>query len=258
MRSIRQTVLVVGFVGLIVFLAAFVYSFASPESVEQHAKDIIRYEVEKRVNEKITAIDQSFLAAKAGKFIEKYTDQIRQTQALLSQEAPQRLTAVIAQMQDISCECRKKIEDTFRKGFQAQIINATAAKEYLTVLIRNSYMDTMNQLIREVRIFTGANAAVFAFLVIAVLVKRKAGIHLLPAAVVLLISAVMTAYLYLFNQNWLHTLIFNDFVGLAYLGYLGGVFALLSDIVFNRGRITSDILTSILDAVGSSFEVLPC
>ena len=84
---------------------------------------------------------------------------------------------------------------------------------------------------------------------------------LVPAegsAWMLLAAASITAYLYLFNQNWLHTLLFSDYVGLAYLGYLGAAFALLSDIIFNRARITTEILNFILNALGSAVQVVPC
>lgn len=128
----------------------------------------------------------------------------------------------------------------------------------MTTLIRSKYMETASQLTREFRIFAGTNAIVFALLLIAVLVKRQAGLHLLPSAFVLLLAAGVTAYLYLFNQNWLHTLVFSDFVGFTYIGYLGSAFALLCDIIFNRARVTTKVLNALLNAVGSAAQVVPC
>lgn len=101
------------------------------------------------------------------------------------------------------------------------------AQQRLTTLIRSEYMETANQLTREFRIFTGTNAVVFALLIVAVVVRPQARLQLVPVALVLMIAAVVTAYLYLFNQNWLHTLVFSDYVAFAYLGYLGISFAFL-------------------------------
>jgi hypothetical protein len=47
-------------------------------------------------------------------------------------------------------------------------------------------------------------------------------------------------------------------VGFAYLAYLGGVFAFLCDIIFNRARVTAEVLNALLNAVGSAVQVVPC
>ena len=254
----RRFALIIGTVGLLFFALAFLASFASPGFVEHVAKTVIRYEVEKKVHEKVVAIDTHFLSKKAGVFAKTYADKIAQTKRLLAQQLPTRIAEVVAEMQNPDCECRKMIETDIREGFEWRITGAALAQERLTTLIRSKYIETATQLTREFRIFTGANAIVFALLLVAVLVKRQAGLHLLPSAIVLLLAATVTAYLYLFNQNWLHTLVFSDFVGLAYIAYLGVAFALLCDIIFNRARITARVLNALLDAGGSVMQVAAC
>jgi hypothetical protein len=255
---IRRIALALGIVGCVFFASAFLVSVIDPGFVEQVAKNIIRYEVEKTVQEKIDAIDAHFLARKAEVFAKGYADDIARTKRLLIQRLPARIAEVIAEMQDLDCECRKTIETRLRQGFEWRIASASAAWERLTLLIRSRYMETARQITREFRIFTGTNALVFALLVFAAFARRQAGLHLLPAAFVLLAAASITACLYLFNQNWLHTLVFNEFAGWAYLGYLGAVFALLCDIIFNHARVTAEILNSILNAAGSTIQVFPC
>lgn len=254
----RRSALSIGALGFVFFALAFLASIVSPGFVEQVAKDVIRYEVEKKVHEKVEAIDSPFLSKKAAVFAKTYADDIAQTKRLLAQQLPARIAEVVGEMRNLDCECRKKVEKNIREGFEWRITNAAVAQERLTVLIRSKYMETASQLTREFRIFTGTNAVVFALLLVAVLVKRQAGLHLLPSAFVLLLAAVVTAYLYLFNQNWLHTLVFSDFVGLGYIAYLGGVFALLCDIIFNRARVTVEVLNALLDAAGSAIQVVPC
>ena len=83
--------------------------------------------------------------------------------------------------------------------------------------------------------------------------RPRASWHLLPAAVVLVLAAGVTAYLYLFNQNWLHTVVFSDYVGWAYFAYLGVAAGLLGDVVLNRGRIVGNVLSSVGD-----ISVSPC
>ena len=176
----------------------------------------------------------------------------------IMRRAPERLSQVIAEMADLDCECRKKVEFGIRGGLEGEVANASVIREKLAVLIRTKYMETARQVVREFRIFTGTNALVFALLVAAVPLKPRAGLHLLPSAALLLTAALVTGYLYLFNQDWLHTLVFNDFVGWGYLAYLGGAFALLGDVVLNKARVTTEVLRLVLDAAGSAVEVVPC
>lgn len=258
MPAIRHLVLALGIVGSTFFALAFLASIAKPGFVEQVARNIIRYEIEKQVHEKIDTLDSQFLARKAAAFSQGYAEEIARTRQLLAEQLPSRLAVVIAEMGNLDCECRKKIEMNLRVGLEGRIGNAAAAQDYLTSLIRSRYMDTAKQVTREFRIFTGTNALVFALLIAAVVLKRRADLHLLPAALMLLGAASATAYLYLFNQNWLHTLVFSDYVGFAYLGYLAGAFVFLCDVVFNRAHLTAKALNLVLDAVGSALEVAPC
>jgi hypothetical protein len=255
---IRRFALALGVIGCAFFALAFLVSVVNPGLVEQGARSLIRFEVERKVHEKIEALDNHFLAGKAAVLAKNYAGELALTKRLVAQQLPARLADVIAEMQDLNCECRRKIETSIHSGFDWRIANIAALQERLTALIRSKYMETANQVIREFRIFTGTNALVFAFLLIAVWVKRRAGVHLLPAAFVLLATAAVTAFVYLFNQDWLHTLLFNDFVGFAYVGYLAGAFALLCDIIFNQARITAEAMNIVLSAVGSALQVVPC
>jgi hypothetical protein len=63
---------------------------------------------------------------------------------------------------------------------------------------------------------------------------------------------------YLFEQNWFHTILFNDYVGFGYFAYLGVAVAFLADIAFNRARVTTDLINAVLNAVGSAVQALPC
>ncbi|MFM2198747.1 MAG: hypothetical protein RLZZ505_2179 [Verrucomicrobiota bacterium] len=71
-------------------------------------------------------------------------------------------------------------------------------------------------------------------------------------------SAVVCSYFYIFEQNWLLTILFNDYLGFGYLAYLAVVFGLLCDIILNRARITTVIVNAVLEAVGSVASAVPC
>ena len=257
-NALRTALAVFGTTGALAFGAAFVISFLNSGVVERIAKDIIRYEVEKRVREKINSIDSEFLTQRAGRFIKGYAAEISAAKRQLTDGLTQRLATVIAEMQNLDCECRRKIETSIRGGFEWRISAASQATDRLNTLVRTKYMETAAKLTREFRVFTGTNAIVFALLAFATLIKRRAGLHLVPPAFVLVIAASLTAYLYLFNQNWLHTIIFSDYLGFGFVAYLSVAFVFLCDIIFNHGRITTRLLNRLLDAVGSAASLVPC
>jgi hypothetical protein len=251
-----------GTVGGLFFGLLFVASFASPGFVERVGRELIRLQVQNETQEYVRALDESFLAGHAARLIRKNQESVRRARAQLQAGLHTRIAAVIAEMQNLDCECRDKLESGLQESLQAgllgEIDRATQAQERLTRLIRAKYMETTAQLAREFRIFTGANALVFAAIFLAALRKLRAGPLLLPAAGLLLLSCGTTAALYLFNQNWLHTLVFGDFTGFAYLGYMGTVFALLCDIFFNHGAITASLINGFLHSVGSALSVAGC
>jgi hypothetical protein len=258
MRLARRFALFIAVLGTLLFGAAFALSLAKPIWVEQTARNLIRLEVETRLHEKIRSIDSSALAQKAATLAKGYADEVALAKRLLAQRLPQRVAEMMGEMQNLDCECRKKVENRARAGLDWRVTTASAAHERLTGLIRTQYMDTAHKLVREFRIFTGTNAAVFALLLVAALIRPKASLQLLPAALVLLAAAGVTGYFYLFQQNWLHTLLFNDYVGMGYVGYLSGVMALLSDLIFNRARVTTAVMNAALEAAGSAVQLVPC
>lgn len=254
MSALRAVLLIVSAAGSLLFGAAFLTSLANPGYVENIAKDIIRHEVEKRVHEKVDALDEKFLAGKAGVLVQKHAEEAEQARRQIREKVPERIAAVIAEMRNLDCECRKKIAIHSRAGLEWTIARAAQAQERLTSLIRSQYMEVAARLTCEFRIFTGANALVFALLGVAAWLRRGAGWHLVPAALVLVAAAGATGYLYLFQQNWLHTVLFSDYVGWAYFAYLGAVFALLGDVVLNRARVT----VGLLRPFSFDIQVLPC
>ena len=254
MNLVRAVIVAIGIAGALVFGSAFTLSFLDPGFVERIGKEIIRYQIEKKVREKIDALDAGTLAKQAARHIRGFDAEIASAKRQLAAGLPEKIAAIVAEMGKLDCECRKKIERSIHDGYLRQIANAAQAQEKLNTLIRTKYMETAEKLVREFRIFTGSNAAVFALLAVAGLVKRKAGLHLIPAATVLAAAAGVTGFLYLFNQNWLHTLVFSDYVGLTYVAYLALAFALLSDVIFNRARITARILGSF----GGGLGIGPC
>ena len=108
------------------------------------------------------------------------------------------------------------------------------------------------------RIFLGSNSVLFLLVVVLAFLKPRAAVQLYLPAVVLIFSTVVSAAIYLFGQNWLFTIIYNDYVGFGYVACVGVLFGFLCDIAFNKARVTTEILNAIFQAVGSAAQAVPC
>lgn len=246
MNIVRLAVLCLGLIGSVIFIGAFAASWVTPHFISKTAREVIRYRVAQEMNEKIDALGAEFLVEKAKILTKDKADEIERIKLLVKAKVPELVAVIANQMRDPDCPCRKWTPEPFRNFLLAMMADAGQAQERLAGLIKSKYLEVETKITREFRIFTGTNAVAFILLVLAVLVRPMAQIQLLPSAVILFAATVLCSYFYLFNQNWLHTIVFSDYVGFAYAAYLAVVFALLWDILRNNARVTEIVLNAIL------------
>ncbi len=254
----RAFVAILSVFGVLLFGSAFVASYVNPPYVESIGREVVRIEVERRVNEKLETLDDSRLGKLAARLSGRNAAEIDVIRQQLVAGVPAKIAAVVAQMRDPNCPCRTFIESAITEGFRDRLSLLARMNTRLTHLIRTRYMEAVASLMREFRIFTGANALVFALLGLTVMLRKRATYQLALPAIILVGAAAIVGYLYLFQQDWLHTIVFNDYVGLGYFAWLGVAVACLADIVLNRGRITTMIVNGVLSAAGAAVSAVPC
>lgn len=255
MNIVRAVVLCLGLAGSLIFTGAFIASWMTPHFISKTAREVIRYRVAQEVNEKVEALGAEFLVDKAKILMKDKADDIDRLKLLLKAKIPELVAMIANQMADPDCPCRKWTPEPLRNVLLSMLADATQMRDRLAGLIKTKYLEVEAQLTREFRIFTGTNALAFVLLTLAVLIRRRAGLHFLPVGLVLFLATLVTSYFYLFNQNWLHTIVSGDYVGFVYAAYLAFVFACLWDILLNYARITAAVLDAIFGAI---FHVAPC
>lgn len=258
----KITLRIIGLLGVILFGTFFYFTYGVPGYVEEIGKDFIKEQIKDKTNEKIDSIKfksrDSALSKLAGKLYQKNKDKIDKIKLQLKSNAHEKLAAIIAEMRDLDCECRKKYADMYKRKFEFKLISLQIANDKLQDYMKIKYMEVATELKRDVRIFTGSNTVVFLFLLLSSFLKPRAITHLFLPGILLFTATLACSYFYIFEQNWLLTIIYNNYLGFAYLGYVGVVFLFLCDIVFNSGRVTTRIINMILDAIGSVGSVTPC
>jgi hypothetical protein len=254
----RATVLVLSFLGALVFGGALVLSWANPLLVERAAREALRIEVERRVGERIDELSDSRIADFGQRALRKAGLEVEETQDQIRARLPQKVAEIVGYMLDADCACRLSLVHRTEAIWQERLVSQLSLKERLERLVETSYANVRAQLLREFRIFTGSNALAFILLGAITLARPKASLQLLLPALVLVGAVAVTGSFYLFGQDWLHTIVFGDYVGWAYALYLAGVASLLADIAFNRARVSTQIVNLALNAVGSVVQAVPC
>jgi hypothetical protein len=254
----RSLLLMLGLLGTLLFGAAFTLSYANPLLIERAARELVRMEVERRTGEQMDALLDSRIATMAKRQLQRIDADIDRSRQALRNEVPRKVAQVIADMLDADCACRKRLADNAMGAESERLSALTTTRDRLRTLIESTYASVARKLMREFRIFTGSNAAAFALLVLVTLTRRRAGLQLALPAIALIGAVAATSGLYLFKQNWLHTIIFDDYTGFAHMAYLAIVAALLADILLNRGRVTTRIVNAFLRAFGSAASAVPC
>lgn len=254
----RPVILAIAALGFTTFGIAFVLSFTSPSFVETAGKEVIRLEVQRRVTEKVESLEGTRLTGLAERISGRNAEEVAAAKKRLSEGLPAKVANTVAQMRNLDCECRQAIERRMTGLLAGRIVLLTELNERLAMLIRTKYMETAERLTREFRIFSGANILVFGLLGVVALVRKKARLQLVLPALVVLGAAGITAYFYVFQQDWLHTILFSDYVGLGYFAYLSIAGALLADIAFNRARVCTEIINAAGHVVGAALHAVPC
>jgi hypothetical protein len=247
-----------GLLGFLLFGTGFAVTFLSPIHFERAGKAFIQAQVEAKVRDTIDDLRHPTLERAAGFLANRYEREIAEIREQLKDGLPEKIATVVAQMQDLSCECRQKLAGDIRQSFEWRIAALSQAQPQLMALIQGKYVEIVQKLLLDLRIFTGTNATVFLMLLVVSLVKARAAAHLYLPATLLMLATLISAYFYLFQQNWFFTIIHNSYLGFGYAAYLSVVFLFLCDVVLNQARVTTGILNAIFEAIGSATVLDPC
>lgn len=254
----KYTLRAFGVIGIAVFLPLFLLTFANPNAIEKVGKSFIAWKLSSVVEAKVDSIYVP-ISIKLGSFLNKVAgDKLEGLKQKLKDDLPALLAAEIAKVSNLSCECRKNWERRIANSINIEISTMQKVKERVADFSQAKYMEIVSKLTRDVRIFLGVNSIVFILFLLASLLRPKAVVHLFFPGALLLVSTVFCSYFYIFEQDWLLTILYNSYTGFAYLGYLAFVFVVLCDIVFNKARVTTEAVNGVFSAIGQVGVLVPC
>jgi hypothetical protein len=254
-----------GVLGILIFIPLLLLTFADPQFIEKSGKSFIEWKLQSETAKKIDSIKlpepikfENILGNKARELRTQTEVQLKGIKEQLKADAPALLAAQIAKLQNLDCECRQKWESFLRHSMQGRLASLETAKSKLIGFSHAKYMEIVEKLTLDVRIFLGTNSLIFIFMLLASFLKPLAIKHLFLPGGLMLSSTIICSYFYIFEQNWFYTIIYNDYTGFGYIAYLIFVFAILCDVVFNKARVTTEIINAFLQAIGKVGSLVPC
>lgn len=248
----------VGLLGLLLFASAFGLTFGVPEWVEQSAKGFIQHKITEEVKEKITPLSESSVAEKAKSLADKLGFQQSQLKKDLENNLPEKIASVLASMCGYDCEKKKQLTKDIKDSYLNKINHLQLGQFNLSQMVKGKYVEIVGNLKTDLRIFTFSNALMFGFLLLISLFKPQAIRHLYVPGALLLTATLISVSIYLFGQDWFYTIVYNDYMGWAYLVYLGIIFGFLMDIVLNKGKVTTEVFNFIGHALSGIGSISPC
>jgi hypothetical protein len=257
-RGLRASLIALAALGLMIFGGAWLVSFTRPIAVERAARELLRLEIERTTTETVDRLSNSGIAALAARASTRLGGEIEKVRQNLQSELPRKIADLVANMLDADCECRRRLANAMTAAEQQHLQSLLALRQRLTSHLESTYAHVANALLREFRIFTGANALAFLVLLLVILKKANAELQLIAPTVAMVGAVALVGGLYVFRQDWLHTLVFGDYLGLGYAIYLAGTALALLDVLLNRARVSTQIMNALLAIIGAAVMAISC
>jgi hypothetical protein len=250
------TLRIAGIVGAALFAFFFALTCYTPDWVENFATDYIEGQVANEVDATIDSLGapqgDDALSRYAAQRVKQNEVRIAELRDSLKGAARAQLAACIAEIRALSAEQRARLQAWLEEAAKSRIGSLQFENTRLVAIIQSGYLGVVADLKRDIRIFTASNAAAFLLLLLVSFLKPEHIRALFVPGVLLATSTTICAYLYVFEQNWLLTLIHGDYLGFTYAAWLGVTFLFLCDVWLNRARVTVRILDAMVHALGSA------
>ena len=175
-----------------------------------------------------------------------YSKEIENFKEYLSSDLPELIAKVVNDILEREVD-EKKIGKDIRKFMREKISSLAYAINNIENLISGKYYKILNNLIMDIRIFSGCNSVLFLVVLLIFSFKSIPQRQVLLPTALLLIASIASSLIYILGQDWFYTIIYNNYVGFGYLIYIGLIFVLQCDLIFNKARITCFLF----DALGS-------
>ncbi len=118
------------------------------------------------------------------------------------------------------------------------------------------YDEVIRKFIHELKLFSALNLGLYLIMLIAIrLTGDRAYCIVVPVCLLMLATLIATG-IYILDQDWFNTMIYDRYWGWTYLIWVGVIFVYLIDIVFWEATLTEFTIELFLTVVKTTGEIL--
>lgn len=248
MKWLRNGLLAVSLIGILISAGGLSLTFLGAAEIEESSRNLVIPRVEAKIRELVTpkpVEGDGKLAALRNRLVEKAKGV---TDEMLGSDYADRIREQVAEL----CVCRMtpgerdetlrryddakgRVNDMFEAALAGKFSELRMEKGTLKDLVGGYYVDTVDGLLRELRIFFGLNLVLFG-LVGAISFFGAPSPGLLVPTGLLFASTVWAGYLFVFDKSWLATIVFHAWSGYGHLIMVGILFLYLMYVLRRMGR----------------------
>lgn len=251
---IRATLVSTVLAGAVLFGSLFTVATFAPRWIERAAQGYLRAEVEASVRARFGDRPDSALTVieRTGALGAALVAQANSMRRLASSGWPERIAPIL----DALCCKERPTGDraaAIRRGLDASAAATENRFEVLRSFVVGAYQARLQELIEELQFFSGVNAVLFGLVGVLLYLRRADMRPVLLPSMLLVVSTLGAATLYVTTQNWFWTILLGDYMGSWYLVLVGLTTAFAADVAFLKGRVSLNILSNLPSAL-----VPPC
>ena len=232
----------------------FILSFTSADTIRVGAKEFIKYQISKEIHTKIDKLNDNKLVKYVKNKSKEKSAKLQKYREFLKKHLSQKVNAITEKLSKEECECREKRRNFLKSILITQIDNTKKAISKLKEFIHYKYINITSKLIKDIQIASASSFLAMLLISSLLFFKSKLSIQINFLSLLMLLSTLTGSWLYIFKQNWFYTIIYNDYIGFWYMGYLTIIFLLIADILFFKARVTTELLNTFFSAIGSAFS----
>ncbi len=232
--------------------AIFFVSIISADTIRAGAKEFIKYQISKEIHTKIDKLNDNRLI----KFIKNKSSEksvkLQKYKEFLNKHLLSQINLITEKLSKEECECRKQKKALIKSFLIVKIDNVKYSITKLKEFIKVKYVNITFKLIKDMQIAVASSFMAMLLISSLLFIKPKQSIQLNFLTILMLLSTLIASWLYVFKQNWFYTIIYDDYLGFWYLGYLVIVFLLIADIIFNRAKVATGLINMFFNSIGSA------
>lgn len=242
----KPTLLFISALGLFLFGSIFLITYNTPQTIHLAAQDFVKNKVEEEVmdileHDKLESSVNFVKSVSKRLGIKWNQDSIRR---MVEKGIPNLVETVIAYQQ--STKQKKGLMSKMALSTSSYATKLKIGNKELKTIIQEKYQSVTQSLQTDIRIFSGCNFILFLLLFILSFSSKKLLKALFVPAMLLLLATIISTLIYIFGQNWIYVLLYNNYMGFGYLIYVAIIFFFLCDIAFLEATFTQMVLEFIV------------